>query len=142
MKNGKILKVVNTEQEVRYTLGASLIQLHAMPVISQIQIPIHPYPWLHVAIVAAEVNRLREEARRLCRERDARAVGDRVERMELLWRLACAAEAEGNVGDAVRCVAELNRMDGAYEPERVQVAAVAFSFEGLMDGLAGGGAGV
>ncbi len=87
--------------------------------------------------IQAELNRLTAAARELSRARDAQAIGDKAERMEMLWRMARDSEEAGNVGDAVRCVAELNRMDGAYEPEQVQVQAVALSFESLMENLAG-----
>ena len=89
--------------------------------------------------IRAEIDRLSAAARELSRQRDARAVGDKAERMEMLWRMARDCEQAGNVGDAVRCIAELNRLDGAYEPERVQVAAVTCSFESLMNGMMGGG---
>ncbi|MGN0869474.1 MAG: terminase small subunit [Akkermansia sp.] len=71
------------------------------------------------------------------READDCAVGDKVRRMQMLWRMAQDACDAGEVADAVRCIAELNRMDGAYEPERVQVAQISCSFESLMDGLSG-----
>jgi len=87
--------------------------------------------------IQAELNRLTAAARELSRARDAQAIGDKAERMEMLWRMARDCEEAGNVGDAVRCVAELNKMDGAYEPEQVQVQAVALSFESLMENLAG-----
>ena len=87
--------------------------------------------------IQAELNRLTAAARELSRQRDGEAIGDKAERMEMLWRMARDSEEAGNVGDAVRCVAELNKMDGAYEPEQVQVQAVALSFESLMENLAG-----
>ena len=87
--------------------------------------------------IQAELNRLTAAARELSRERDAQAIGDKAERMEMLWRMARDSEEAGNVADAVKCVAELNKMDGAYEPEQVQVQAVQLTFESLMEGLAG-----
>ena len=87
--------------------------------------------------IQAELNRLTAAARELSRARDVQAIGDKAERMEMLWRMARDSEEAGNVADAVRCVAELNRMDGAYEPEQVQVQAVALSFESLMENLEG-----
>ena len=91
--------------------------------------------------IRAEFNRLTAAARELCRqrnrERDAKAVGDKAERMEMLWRMARDSEDAGNVNEAVNCLKELNRMDGAYEPEQVQVQAVSLSFESIMEGLAG-----
>ncbi len=89
--------------------------------------------------IRAEIDRLTAAARELSRRRDARAVGDKAERMEMLWRMARVCEEAGEVSDAVRCIAELNKLDGAYEPERVQVAAVTCSFESLMEGMTGGG---
>lgn len=87
--------------------------------------------------IQAELNRLTAAARELSRQRDAQAIGDKVERMEMLWRMARDCEEAGNVTDAVGCIRELNKMDGAYEPEQVQVQAVSLSFESLMEGLAG-----
>ena len=66
---------------------------------------------------------LTANAEELSRERDAQAIGDKAERMEMLWRMARDSEEAGNVSDAVGCIKELNRMDGAYEPEQVQVQA-------------------
>lgn len=87
--------------------------------------------------IQAELNRLTAAAKELSRARDAEAIGDKAARMEMLWRMARDSEEAGNVGDAVGCIRELNRMDGAYEPEQVQVQAVSLSFESLMEGLAG-----
>lgn len=91
--------------------------------------------------IQAELNRLMAAQREAARERNAvreqKLIGDKGDRMEMLWRMARDSEGAGNVADAVRCVAELNKMDGAYEPEQVQVQAVALSFDSLMEGLAG-----
>lgn len=87
--------------------------------------------------IRQEVDRLTEAARELSRLRDCQAIGDKAERMEMLWRMACDCEQAGNVGEAVRAIAELNKMDGAYEPEQVQVQAVSLSFEALMEDLSG-----
>lgn len=87
--------------------------------------------------IREEINRLSAAAREIARQRDAVAVGDRVERMQMLWQMARDARDAGEVADAVRCIAELNRMDGCYEPERVQVAAVSCSFDAIMEGLLG-----
>lgn len=87
--------------------------------------------------IAAELNRLTAAARELSRQRDAQAIGDKAERMEMLWRMARESEEAGNVNEAVNCVKELNKMDGAYEPEQVQVQAVSLSFESIMENLAG-----
>ena len=87
--------------------------------------------------IQAELNRLTAAARELSRQRDVQAIGDKAERMEMLWRMARDSEEAGNVNEAVKCVAELNKMDGAYEPEQVQVQAVSLSFESIMENLAG-----
>lgn len=91
--------------------------------------------------IQAELNRLtaaaREEASHRNRERERKLIGEKADRMEMLWRMARDSEEAGNVADAVGCIKELNKMDGAYEPEQVQVQAVAFSFDSLMEGLAG-----
>ena len=92
---------------------------------------------LKKAEIQAELNRLTAEAKALSRSRDKEAIGSKAARMEMLWRMAQDSEAVGNVNEAVRCVAELNKMDGAYEPEQVQVQAVELSFDSLMEGLAG-----
>lgn len=82
--------------------------------------------------IRAEVNRLQAAARELSRRRDAEAVGDSAERMEMLWRMARESEEAGNVEDAVKCIKELNRMDGSREPERLEVREVKLSFEHIM----------
>lgn len=91
--------------------------------------------------IQAEISRLTAATREAARERNAtrerKVIGDKADRMEMLWRMARDSEEAGNVGDAVGCIKELNRMDGAYEPEQVQVQAVALSFETLMENLAG-----
>lgn len=89
--------------------------------------------------IRAEIDRLTAAARELSRQRDRQAIGEKAERMEMLWRMARESEVAGNVDDAVACIRELNRMDGAYEPEKVAVAAVTWSFDSLMDGMMGGG---
>lgn len=91
--------------------------------------------------IQAEISRLTAATREAARERNAtrerKVIGDKAERMEMLWRMARDSEEAGNVNEAVKCVAELNRMDGAYEPEQVQVQAVSLSFESIMENLAG-----
>ena len=76
------------------------------------------------AYIAEELSRLREKARDRERKRDDKAIGDRESRMQMLWRMAQSSEESGNVNDAVRCLAEMNRMDGAYEPARVELGSV------------------
>lgn len=59
---------------------------------------------------------------KLREERDASAVLSRQERMERLSRMALDAQEVGAVQAAVACIKELNKMDGAYEPEKVEVS--------------------
>lgn len=86
-----------------------------------------------------EISRLTAAARELSRQRDARAVLTREQRMEMLSQSAQECRDAGDMKYMVACLAELNKMDGAYEPEKVQVAAVTCSFDALMDGMMGGG---
>lgn len=55
---------------------------------------------------------------------DRRAVMDRQERMERLSAAVEECQRAGRYGEMVRNIAELNRMDGAYEPERLEVSGV------------------
>lgn len=91
--------------------------------------------------IAAEVSRLTEATREAARERNAvrerKVIGDKADRMEMLWRMARDSEEAGNVNEAVNCLKELNKMDGAYEPEQVQVESVSLSFDSIMEGLMG-----
>lgn len=66
--------------------------------------------------------KVQEEIARLRSAADRRAVMDRQERMERLSYAAEVCQREGRYGDMVRNIAELNRMDGAYEPEKVEVS--------------------
>ena len=66
--------------------------------------------------------KVQEEIARLRSAADRRAVTDRQERMERLSKAAEVCQREGRFGEMVRQIAELNRMDGAYEPERVEVS--------------------
>lgn len=68
--------------------------------------------------IVEEIQRLSTRAEEV---RDRVAVWSKAERMERLQGWAEAAGEEGRYGDAVRCVDLLNKMDGAYEPERVEV---------------------
>lgn len=52
----------------------------------------------------------------LRRKADRSALLDRQRRMELLSSAALGCSEAGDVANLVRCVAELNKMDGAYEP--------------------------
>lgn len=85
------------------------------------------------ANIQQEINRLTTAARELSRQRDAEAIGDRQQRMEMLWRMAKDSEAAGNVDDAVDCIKELNRMDGAHEPEKVEVTQEVRTFGSLLE---------
>ena len=53
---------------------------------------------------------------------DVAAVLGREERMRMLSRCAVRAEEGGQLGDVVRCVAELNKMDGGYAAAEVKVS--------------------
>lgn len=55
---------------------------------------------------------------------DRRAVMDRQERMERLSAAVEDCQRKGRYGEMVRNIAELNRMDGAYEPEKLEVSGV------------------
>lgn len=66
--------------------------------------------------------KVQEELSRLRGCADRRAVMDRQERMERLSKAAEDCQREGKYGDMVRNIAELNKMDGAYEPEKLEVS--------------------
>lgn len=66
--------------------------------------------------------KVQEELSRLRGCADRRAVMDCQERMERLSKAAEDCQREGRYGEMQRAIAELNRMDGAYEPERVEVS--------------------
>ena len=76
-----------------------------------------------------------EEIERLSTRAQQRAesvgVWTKVQRMEELQGWAKEAAQEGKFGDAIRAVAEMNRMDGSYEPEKVDVG-VQGTFAALM----------
>ena len=78
--------------------------------------------------IQSEINRLTAATREAARERNVarerKVIGDKADRMEMLWRMACAREEAGDVNEAVNCVKELNKMDGAYEPEQLAVSGV------------------
>lgn len=65
------------------------------------------------------------EVKRLEKKMDKRAVMTRQARMEWLSAQVIAAQAGDSeppvVANAIRCIAELNKMDGAYEPAKVEV---------------------
>lgn len=68
--------------------------------------------------IVEEINRLSTRAEEV---KDKAALWSKAERMERLQAWAEGAAEVGRIGDAVRCVDLLNKMDGAYEPERVEV---------------------
>ncbi len=78
--------------------------------------------------VASNASRLAKNAdiqqylANLRREADTPAILDRQQRMVILSQMTLKAMDAGNVREAVACIAELNRMDGAYAPEKVQVS--------------------
>ena len=76
--------------------------------------------------IQAELNRLAAATREAARERNAtrerKVIGDKADRMEMLWRMACDSEEAGDVNEAVNCVKELNKMDGAYAPEKIELS--------------------
>ena len=89
------------------------------------------------AKVRAELERLRG------RQREVREVGgiwSKVERMERLQEWAQRCVEAGDVGTAVNCVRELNKMDGAYEAEKVEVAAEVCTFAALLGRIKSEGA--
>ncbi len=66
-------------------------------------------------LVLDYVDTLRQETRR-------EAIIDRVRRMELLSSMAEDCCEVGKVRESIAAIAELNKMDGAYEPQQVQVS--------------------
>ena len=62
-----------------------------------------------------------EKKKKLAAVADVRAVIARERRMELLSARAEECYSEGKTKDMVQCIAELNKMDGAYEPAKVEV---------------------
>lgn len=63
---------------------------------------------------------------------DRRAILSREERMRMLSSSATLCHEGGEVQDMVRCIAELNKMDGAYEPEKVQVEVEALTVAAVL----------
>ena len=86
--------------------------------------------------IVAEIERLstkkEQEREREATARSLARVWDKVERMTRLQAWAEEAAGEGRYADSIRAVAELNRMDGAYEPEKVQVG-VQGTFAAVME---------
>ena len=76
------------------------------------------------AYIAEEVSRLREKVRDRERKRDDKVIWSKVERLAQLQEWAVQSAEAGEISTAVKCVAEMNKMDGAYEPEQVEVSGV------------------
>lgn len=53
---------------------------------------------------------------------DVSAIASRQERMEWLTARMRECAAGGDIRGGVACIAELNKMDGAYEPEKLEVS--------------------
>lgn len=77
-----------------------------------------------------------ERLKELGAQVDCRAVMDRQARMVWLSAQVLAVEPGAEppaVANAIRCIAELNKMDGAYEPTKVETREVgACTFEAVM----------
>lgn len=69
--------------------------------------------------VKREIQRLSTRVQQVA---EVAAIWSKTERMERLQEWAERAAEEGEINAAVRCVDVLNRMDGAYEPEKVEVS--------------------
>lgn len=63
---------------------------------------------------------------------DRKAILSREERMRMLSSSASLCQEGGQVQDMVRCIAELNKMDGAYEPEKVAMEVQALSVSAVL----------
>ena len=73
---------------------------------------------------------------------DRRAVMSKQARMEWLSELVRGTkvgdECPANVANGIRAIAELNKMDGAYEPEKVEAKVESRHFTALMDAITSG----
>ena len=80
------------------------------------------------AYVQEEISHLREKAHERERKRDERAIERAIwskhERMVKIQEWAEESAAVGKIAEALRCVQELNKMDGAYEQEVVNLSEV------------------
>ena len=80
------------------------------------------------AYVQEEISRLREKAHECERKRDERAIKRAIwtkqERQVKIQEWAEESAAAGKIAEALRCVQELNKMDGAYEQEVVNLSEV------------------
>ena len=80
------------------------------------------------AYIQEEISRLREKAHERERKRDERAIERAIwskhERMVKIQGWAEESAEAGKIAEALRCVQELNKMDGAYEQEVVNLSEV------------------
>lgn len=67
-------------------------------------------------------DKVQEELNRLRAETDTRCVMSRAARMQYLSASISECHAARNYSEMVRCIAELNRMDGAYEPDKLAIS--------------------
>ena len=74
-----------------------------------------------LAYKLAKKYEIREKLANITQQAEKEAVMSRAARMQFLTDMARASCENGKVRDAVACVAELNKMDGAYEPAKVEV---------------------
>ena len=65
---------------------------------------------------------VKEKVVKLNEQLDRVVVASKQERMEALSDTMRGCKRAGDVGGMVKCIAELNRMDGAYEPEKVEMS--------------------
>lgn len=73
--------------------------------------------------IKAEISRLTEATRKEIQRRGKEHIGAKADRMQMLWQMAQEAARKGDVQAAVGCIREMNKMDGAYEPEKLDVRA-------------------
>ena len=80
------------------------------------------------AYIQEELGRLREKSQECERKRDERAIKRAIwtkhERMVKIQEWAEESAAAGKIAEALRCVQELNQMEGAYEQEVVNLSDV------------------
>lgn len=65
---------------------------------------------------------IREQVVKLNEGLDKAVVASKQERMEALSSTMRGCKRSGDVNGMVKCIAELNKMDGAYEAERVELS--------------------
>ncbi len=79
--------------------------------------------------VQREIERLKQS---VVKVQEQAAVWTKAERMARLQEWAQAAAEVGEVSAAVRCVDVMNKMDGAYEPQKVEVSTEADMLRALL----------